>query len=251
MPKENKEKQEKLTQPRITDPIGEYHIDEMKRKYPPKQAASGEEYSSTLVYVSIQNSFFDSNSRIMNMITEEGLEPIGYMFLIKSYMSSALSYGLSLDDKSVQKAMVNISLDTDIPIPTLQKYHQILIDYGILFIINDKAGHRVLTERNQLYDFELKEYTRIKNKLYKEKHSNKEKAADTETEEIIEDEERSKENPDTDKADVPILPDEEVLGKPAGRVEEIKEITPQANKNCSYDFDCPDTPKNDDFGFFS
>lgn len=240
-------KNEKIKQPKITDPIGENYIDELKEKYPPKQSASGEDYSSSLVYVSVQNSFF-SDQKILNLIMEEGLNPIGYLFLLRTlYMSTGLGYGISLKDKSLQKAMLNISLDTEIPLETLKEYHQTLIDYGILFTISNKAGNKVLTERNQLYDFELKEYTRIKNKRYKESQAMKAKEDSISTTDPEEELESVKVQPEADRTDFQVLSDENAGVLHLGESDKSKEVD-YFNRPCASPYDDLG-PVDDDFGF--
>lgn len=186
--------------PLINTPIGENYIDFLKENYHPTKAKSGESYDSTLTYITLERTFF-SNQKILNMIIEEGLDVIGFLMMLRIYMSNGIGYGIPLYDKSLQKVLNAISIDTDIPLAQLEQYYEVLKEYGILFIINDHDGNEVITERTQLFNYELKEYTRQQNaerkriwRANKKKEKAEAEIAEEEMDEFTEDETYSEES---------------------------------------------------------
>ncbi len=152
----------------------EHYLDYIKATYKPVKTTSGENYDSPLTYITLEQSFLSSESE-KELIEEKGFAPIGFLIALRIEMSRGIGYGIPLYNRALKKALNNIHIDTDIPMETLQDYYDTLIEYNLLIIIDDKQGNQVLTNYNQLYNWEYKEYTRWYNTEAKRKARAKQK----------------------------------------------------------------------------
>lgn len=170
-----------IEKPILRTVIPEHYLDYIKETYKPKKTEAGEDYDSKLTFITFEQSFLKSKEE-MELIAEHGFAPIGFLVALRIQMSCGIGYGIPMYDRSLKKALMNISIDTEVPLETLQRYYDILLDYGLLVIIGDSEGNQVLTNRNQLYNWENKEYTRWYNAeaQRKKRRSSKKKAADNE-----------------------------------------------------------------------
>lgn len=148
-----------MEKPILRKEIPKNYLDYIKETYQPKRTESGEAYDSRLTYITFEQSFMKSAEELQ-LIEKYGFAPIGFLVALRIQMSNGIGYGIPIKDRSLKKALCNIAIDTNIPPKTLDGYYQMLLEYGLLVIIEDSEGNQVLTNKNQLYNWENKEYTR-------------------------------------------------------------------------------------------
>ena len=153
----------------------------LKDTYPPAKTAAGEAYDSQLTYITFERSFLKSPVE-WELIEEHGFAPLGFLLALRIEMSKTLGYGIALYDNSLAKCLAAIQIDSSIPMETLKLYYNVLLEYGLLFVIEDSEGKQVVANPNQVYNWELKEYTRWYNSERKRisREKAEEKAAATE-----------------------------------------------------------------------
>lgn len=170
-----------MEKPILRKEIPKNYLNYIKETYQPKRTESGEAYDSRLTYITFEQSFMKSKEEL-ELIEKFGFAPIGFLVALRIQMSNGIGYGIPIKDRSLKKALCNIAIDTNIPPKTLDGYYQMLLEYGLLVIIEDSEGNQVLTNRNQLYNWENKEYKRWYDAeaQRKRRRSSKKKAADNE-----------------------------------------------------------------------
>ncbi len=151
-----------MEKPTLHKIVAPDYLQFIKDTYPPPKTTAGEDYDCKLTYITFEKSFLESADE-MELLSEKGFAPLGFLLALRVEMSKALGYGISLDNNSLAKIFYGIHLDTNIPLDKLEEYYKDLLDYGLLFVISDNAGHKALTTPNQLFNFETKEYTRHEN----------------------------------------------------------------------------------------
>lgn len=156
---------------KIIDPN---YLQFLKETYPPSKTTAGEDYESQLTYITFEKSFLTSPIEL-ELLGEKGFSPFGFLLALRVEMSKSLGYGISLDNNSLAKIFYGIHLDSHVPLEEIESLYNILLKYGLLFIISDNDGHKVVTTTNQLYNWELKEYTKWYNKDRKRKYRQKAK----------------------------------------------------------------------------
>lgn len=148
-----------MDKPEIKTILPEHYLDYLKETYKPPKTAAGQDYlNNPLTYFTFEQGFLSTDNEL-DFICKYGFAPIGLLVSLRVNMSSGLGYGIKMG-RPLNKVLNGISLDTDIPMTTLNEYYEQLLSAGFLIIIDDSEGNQVVTTLNQLYNWELKEYTK-------------------------------------------------------------------------------------------
>ena len=148
-----------MDKPNIKNKLTEHYLDYLKNTYEPTKTAAGQDYiNSPLTYCTFEQDFL-STDKELDFVAAHGFAPIGFLVALRMNMSTGLGYGIRIG-RPLNRALCTIGNDTDISVEILKGYYDLLLDSGFLIIIDDSEGNQVVTTRNQLYNWELKEYTK-------------------------------------------------------------------------------------------
>ena len=162
-----------IEEPKQQKQLPDHYIDIMLEKYKPAKTKAGEEYINyPLEYFTIQQNFMSTDEE-WDFVAKYGLEILGFLCVLRLHMTIGLGYGIRLG-RDLRKALRDISDDSKIPSEKIQEWYNILLENDFLVIIDSVDGTQVVTTYNQIYNWELREHTKLKNNI-KGKNSRKRK----------------------------------------------------------------------------
>ena len=165
-----------IEEPKQQKHLPDHYIDIMLEKYKPAKTKAGEEYiGNPLEYFTIQQNFMSTDEE-WDFVAKYGFEMLGFLCVLRLYMTIGLGYGIKLG-RDLRKTIRDISADSNIPIAKIEEWYNILMENKFLIIIDSVNGTQVVTTYNQIYNWELREHTKLKNNI-KSNNSRKRKKED-------------------------------------------------------------------------
>ena len=153
-----------IEEPKQQKHLPDHYIDIMLEKYKPAKTKAGEEYiGNPLEYFTIQQNFMSTDEE-WDFVAKYGFEMLGFLCVLRLYMTIGLGYGIKLG-RDLRKTIRDISADSNIPIAKIEEWYNILLENKFLVIIDSVNGTQVVTTYNQIYNWELREHTKLVNNI--------------------------------------------------------------------------------------
>lgn len=152
----------------------------LEKTYPARVNGAGIKQSDRVDYITEEKSFMkDENVKTV------GLEALGLLWFLRLKMSEMLGWGIDVTDKEYKKLCYDLAIDLDIHPNKIQELCNCLINKGIIKVVNGSDGRIYWTTMQQFYNYEYKNWTRIKNNIASRKrYKNKQDNSDNETAQV-------------------------------------------------------------------
>ena len=130
----------------------------LEKTYPARVNGAGIKQSDRVDYITEEKSFMkDENVKTV------GLEALGLLWFLRLKMSEMLGWGIDVTDKEYKKLCYDLAIDLAIHPNKIQELCNCLINKGIIKVVNGSDGRIYWTTMQQFYNYEYKNWTRIKN----------------------------------------------------------------------------------------
>lgn len=153
-------------------------VDTLEETYQPKLNSAGFTFQNPLDYITEEVQDYMNEYEEKAFINEHGLAPIAFLSLLRIQMSKTSGFGICCNNNDLEKALFSIYLDYGIEIPQLKAYCSQLLDAGMLIKISSlKSGNTYLTCRQQIWNYEYKEYSKWQARTSQANRRKKEKSS--------------------------------------------------------------------------
>ena len=165
-----------LEKPVLRTELPDDVIGYLEKTYPVRVNGAGLKQKDSVDYITEERSFL-TNSAVIQCTPKYGTEPLGFLWFIRLYMAEELGWGIDVStEKEMKMIAYRMYLDYNITAEKFQSLCKILIDCGIIKVVNGSDGKTYWTTLQQFYNYEYKTWSRLKNNYAKRKSYNKNKA---------------------------------------------------------------------------
>lgn len=164
-----------LEKPTLREVLPDDVVKYLMETYPPRKNGAGTIQKDGVDYITEEKDFFN-RPEIKQCVKNHGLEPIGLLFVLRSKMATDAGWGIEVgDDDERAVLMYSICLLINRKQDYIEQLCKILIDCGIIKVVDGSDGKTYWTTLQQLYNYEYKEWSRAKNNFAQRKSYKKKK----------------------------------------------------------------------------
>lgn len=147
----------------------------LRETYPPRTNGAGIKQKDTVDYITEERSFAESEN-INNCIMKYGLEPLGLLWFLRLQMAESLGWGIDVTGRKYNKLCGTLFCDNYISQERFVYLSNILIETGIIKGVDGSDGHTYWTTLQQFYNYEYKNWSKMKNSIASRKYQQSKKA---------------------------------------------------------------------------
>lgn len=155
----------------------------LKENYPSRVNGAGIKQTDTVDYITEERSFAESED-VNECIIKYGLEPLGLLWLLRLQMAESLGWGIDVTGRKYDKLCNILFCDNFISRNSFEYLSNALIETGIIKVVNGSDGHIYWTTLQQFYNYEYKNWSKMKNSIAARKYYQSKKAQLKEAESI-------------------------------------------------------------------
>lgn len=163
--KENVTADTMIEKPVLRTELPEDVLAYLEKNYPARINGAGVKQSDRVDYITEERSFIQSEA-----VKTVGLEALGLLWFLRLKMAESLGWGIDITGKEYKKLCFELGIDLDIEPNKVQQLARNLIDSGIIKVVNGSDGRIYWTTLQQFYNYEYKNWTRIKNNISARKY---------------------------------------------------------------------------------
>lgn len=153
-------------------------LEEINALYP-KFTINGVAYELGLTYITIETDYFD-NPSVRKLIKEHGAEILSVILYFRMQMCQPNGWYCRTDGDCLEMLIEKCSFTLCMEEEKIREYYNILIERKIMFEISDKDG-TYLTDTQQLYNFEILNNKRARDRARKDQWRNNNKGNEKNT----------------------------------------------------------------------
>ena len=141
-------------------------LSEMNEKYP-KVSVNGVAYDLGLTYITIQTDYLGS-ANIRKLIKTYGAEIIAVICFFRTEMCQPFGWYCRIDKDNLENLIEKCAFTLKMEENKVEECYQALIDQKAFFVVSDESG-TYLADTQQLYNFEILNNSRIRDRERKAK----------------------------------------------------------------------------------
>lgn len=145
-------------------------IKELQEKYP-KVSRKGVEYDLGLTYFTFETDYF-SSPLIRRLIKEYSAEIVSVICFFRAKMCQPYGWYTRVDGFYLEELIEQCAFFLKLTEETVKKYYDALIERQVFFVVSDEKGS-YLTDLQQIFNFEILNNTRIRDRERKAKKRGK------------------------------------------------------------------------------
>lgn len=147
-----------LPKPEVRKELPNDVLGYLERTYPARVNGAGIKQSDKVDYITEERTFMKDEN-----IKTVGLDALGLLWFLRLKMSEALGWGIDVTEKEYKKMVFELAIDLDLQPNQIHEICNRLIDKGIIKVVKGSDGKVYWTTMQQFYNYEYKNWTRIKN----------------------------------------------------------------------------------------
>lgn len=164
-----------MKKPTLRNELPDDVIEYLKETYPPRINGAGIAQSDGIDYITEERSFALSED-VNECIIKYGLEPLGILWFLRLKMANSLGWGIDVTGRKYDKLCMDTTFELYINDDKFANLCNALIDVGIVKVVHDSEGHTYWTTLQQFYNYEYKNWTKLKNNAAAHKYYESKKA---------------------------------------------------------------------------
>lgn len=141
-------------------------IKELQEKYP-KVNKNGVEYDLGLTYFTFETDYF-SSTPVRRIIKTYGAEIVSVICFFREQMCQPHGWYTRVDGFYLEELIEKCAFFLKLSEETVKKYYNALVEQQIFFVVSDEKGS-YLTDVQQIFNFEILNNTRIRDRERKAK----------------------------------------------------------------------------------